>query len=149
MLSLERGFGANTVLSVNYVGTQGHRLLVITESNPGDPALCLALSNPANLAPARFLAVRLAKTASTSATTGQVFNGTRGPLGSNFGSNANQTTIGNSNYNALQVTLRHTGSRLSSRPATPSANHMTSHRIWAKPSIRLTRRSAKHCRHLM
>src|SRR5580700_2089244 len=27
MLSLERGFGSNTVVSVNYVGTQGHRLL--------------------------------------------------------------------------------------------------------------------------
>ena len=41
-----------------------------------------------------------------------VYNGTRGPLGSNFGSNANQTTIGNSNYNALQVTLRHSSKRL-------------------------------------
>ena len=51
MLSLERGFGANTVLSVNYVGTQAHRLLVLEEANPGDPALCLFLSNPANLAP--------------------------------------------------------------------------------------------------
>ena len=35
-----------------------------------------------------------------------------GRLGSNFGSNANQATIGNSNYNALQVTLRHTSKRL-------------------------------------
>ncbi len=51
MLSIERGLGANTVLSLNYVGTQGHRLLVLEESNPGDPALCLFLSNPANLAP--------------------------------------------------------------------------------------------------
>jgi hypothetical protein len=33
-------------------------------------------------------------------------------LGSNFGSNANQSTIGNSNYNALQVTMRHTSKRL-------------------------------------
>jgi hypothetical protein len=33
-------------------------------------------------------------------------------LGSNFGSNANQTTIGNSNYNALQITLRHASKRL-------------------------------------
>jgi hypothetical protein len=39
-------------------------------------------------------------------------NGTRGPLGSNFGSNANQTTIGNSNFNSLQVTLRHTSKNL-------------------------------------
>ena len=42
----------------------------------------------------------------------QVYDGTRGPLGSNFGSNANQATIGNSNYNALQITLRHSSKRL-------------------------------------
>ena len=41
-----------------------------------------------------------------------MYQGTRGPLGSNFGSNANQATIGNSNYNALQVTLRHNSKRL-------------------------------------
>ncbi len=51
MLSLQRGFGSNTVLSLSYVGTQGHRLLVLEESNPGSPSLCLFLSNPANLAP--------------------------------------------------------------------------------------------------
>ena len=64
MLSLERGLGANTVLSVNYVGNQGHRLLVLEEANPGDPALCLFLSNPANLAPDKFPAAPSAKTPS-------------------------------------------------------------------------------------
>src|SRR6202142_429885 len=54
MLSLERGLGSNTVLSVNYVGTQAHRLLVIEESNPGDPNLCLFLSDKANLAPGQM-----------------------------------------------------------------------------------------------
>jgi carboxypeptidase family protein len=108
MLSIERGFGANTVFSVNYVGTQGHRLLVITESNPGDPALCLTLSNPANLAPGQVPCGPFGEDSQYISNTGQVFNGTRGPLGSNFGSNASQTTIGNSNYNSLQVTLRHT-----------------------------------------
>ena len=108
MLSIERGFGANTVFSVNYVGTQGHRLLVITESNPGDPALCLTLSNPANLAPGQVPCGPFGEDSQYIGNTGQVFNGTRGPLGSNFGSNASQTTIGNSNYNSLQVTLRHT-----------------------------------------
>ncbi|HXP44116.1 MAG TPA: TonB-dependent receptor, partial [Candidatus Acidoferrales bacterium] len=37
MLSLERGLGSNTVVSLNYVGTQAHRLLVIEEANPGNP----------------------------------------------------------------------------------------------------------------
>lgn len=112
MLSLERGFGANTVLSVNYVGTQGHRLLVITESNPGDPALCLTLSNPANLAPGQSTCGPFGEDSTYISSSGQTFQGTRGPLGSNFGSNASQTTIGNSNYNSLQVTLRHTSRSL-------------------------------------
>jgi hypothetical protein len=117
MLSLERGFGTNTVLSVNYIGNQGHRLLVIEEANPGNPALCLALSNPANLAPERTPCGPFGEdsqyiTSASSPYGGQVFQGTRGPLGSNFGSNANQTTIGNSDYNSLQVTLRHNSRRL-------------------------------------
>ena len=108
MLSLERGLGSNTVISLNYVGTQAHRLLVIEEANPGNPALCLFLSNPANLAPGQTPCGPFGEDTQYTTSTGQVFNGTRGPLGSNFGSNANQATIGNSSYSALQVTLRHT-----------------------------------------
>jgi len=112
MLSLERGIGSNTVLSVNYVGNQGHRLLVLEESNPGNPALCLTLSNPANLAPGQTPCGPFGEDTTYVTSTGTVYKGTRGPLGSNFGSNANQATIGNSNYNALQVTLRHNTKRL-------------------------------------
>ncbi len=113
MLSLERALGANSVLSLNYIGTQGHRLLVLEEANPGSPALCLFLSNPANLAPGQTLCGPFGEGNSYTTSTGQGYNGTRGPLGSNFGSDANQATIGNSNYNALQITLRHSGKRLS------------------------------------
>jgi hypothetical protein len=112
MLSIERGLGANTVLSLNYVGTQGHRLLVLEEANPGDPSLCLFLSNPANLAAAQVPCGPFGEDSTYTRSTGKIYNGTRGPLGSNFGSNANQATIGNSNYNALQITLRHTSKRL-------------------------------------
>ena len=113
MLSLERGLGAHTVLSLNYVGTQGHRLLVLEEANPGNPALCLFLSNPANLAPGQTLCGPFGEGTSYTTSARKVYNGTRGPLGSNFGSDANQATIGNSNYNALQITLRHSSERLS------------------------------------
>jgi hypothetical protein len=112
MLSLERGFGASTVLSVNYVGTQGHRLLVLEEANPGDPSLCLTLSDPANLAPGQTPCGPFGEDTAYTTATGHVYQGTRGPLGSNFGSNANQATIGNSNYNALQVIFRHNSKRL-------------------------------------
>jgi hypothetical protein len=119
MLSLERGLGANTVLSLNYVGTQAHHLLVIEEANPGNPSLCLFLSNPANLAPGQTPCgpfgedtTYVTKPGATFDGMAGPFSGTRGPLGSSFGSNANQATIGNSNYNALQITLRHTSKRL-------------------------------------
>jgi Carboxypeptidase regulatory-like domain/TonB dependent receptor len=112
MLSLQRGFGNNTVASLNYVGTQGHRLLVLKEANPGDPSLCLFLSNPANLAPGETPCGPFGEDTEYTTSTGQVISGTRGPLGSNFGSNANQATIGNSSYNALQLTVRHTTRRL-------------------------------------
>ena len=39
MFSIERQLGNNTVFSASYVGNQSHRLLVLVESNPGDPAL--------------------------------------------------------------------------------------------------------------
>jgi Carboxypeptidase regulatory-like domain/TonB dependent receptor len=112
MFSLERQLSPNTVLSASYVGTQGHRLLALVEANPGDPALCLQLMNPANLAPGQtpcgpFLEGNTYITAS-----GQTINGTRGPLGANFGSVTNQATVGNSNYNALEVTLRHSSHNL-------------------------------------
>src|SRR5277367_4153667 len=112
MLSIERGLGANTVLSLNYVGNQGHRLLVLEESNPGDPALCLFLSNPANLALGQVPCGPFGEDTTYTTATGVIQQGTRGPLGPNFGSNANQATIGNSNYNSLQATLRHTGRSL-------------------------------------
>lgn len=112
MFSLERQQGANTVLGASYVGTQAHRLLVIEEANPGDPALCLSLSQPNTVSPVSptcgpFLENNVFTTAS-----GQIIDGTRGPLGPDFGSVTNQASIGQSNYNSLQLSLRHTSGRL-------------------------------------
>ena len=112
MLSIERGLGRNTVLGASYVGTQSHHLLVLEEANPGNPAQCLYLSNPANLAPGQTPCGPFNESGVFTTASGQVINGTRGPLGPNFGSDALETTIGNSNYNSLQVTLRHTSGPL-------------------------------------
>jgi Carboxypeptidase regulatory-like domain len=92
MFSIERQLANNTVFSASYVGNQSHRLLVLVESNPGDPALCLSLPGCGPFE--------------------ETTSGTRGPLGANFGSNTNQSSIGNSNYNALELSLRHTSKRL-------------------------------------
>jgi hypothetical protein len=112
MLSIERSLGKNTVLSASYVGTQSHHLLVLEEANPGNPALCLQLSNPANLAPGQTPCGPFNESNVFTTASGQVINGTRGPLGPNFGSDALETTIGNSNYNSLQITVRHTSGPL-------------------------------------
>ena len=82
-------------------------------SEPRRSLACVCiLSNPANLAPGQTPCGPFGEDSTYITSTGHVYNGTRGPLGSNFGSNANQATIGNSNYNALQITLRHTSKRL-------------------------------------
>jgi hypothetical protein len=112
MLSLERQLGANTVLSVSYVGAQSHRLLVMEEANAGDPALCLSLSQPSDVSPGSPTCGPFGESNVFTTVAGQVIDGTRGPLGSNFGSDTNQITIGKSNYNALQLSLRHTSGRL-------------------------------------
>ena len=112
MLSIERGFGKSTVLSASYVGTEAHHLLVLEEANPGNPVLCLQLSNPANLAPGQTPCGPFNESGVFTTASGQVINGTRGPLGPNFGSDTIETTIGNSNYNSLQITVRHTSGPL-------------------------------------
>ncbi len=112
MFSLERQIGQATILNASYVGNEGHRLLALVENNPGNPALCLSLSQPSQVAPGTVTCGPFGEDTTYSNASGQTIHGTRGPLGSNFGSNANQATIGNSNYNAMQLSVRHTSGRL-------------------------------------
>src|SRR5580698_1893260 len=112
MLSIERQLGDNTLFSASYVGNQSHRLLVLKESNPGNPELCLSLSQTSEVAPGSATCGPFRESNIFTTATGQTVVGTRGPLGSNFGSDTNQSTIGNSNYNALELSLRHTSKRL-------------------------------------
>jgi hypothetical protein len=112
MVSIQRQLGANTLLSASYVGATGHRLLVLIEANPGDPALCLSLSQPGEVAPGSPTCGPFGESNVFTTASGKIIRGTRGPLGPNFGSDTNQATIGRSNYNALELSLRHTSGRL-------------------------------------
>jgi hypothetical protein len=108
--SLQRQFGANTTLGISFVGTQGHDLISFLESNPGDAALCLSL-NAAALAPtspAQTPCGPFLESNTYTLNSGQVVNGTRPILGNLFISNAYMDEMANSNYNSLQVNLRHT-----------------------------------------
>ena len=106
-LSLERQFAANTLLRVGYVGAQAHRLLVVEEANPGNAALCLSLSQPDEVRPGTATCGPFGESGVYTAASGETIQGTRGPFPAAFGGVSYQKTIGNSNYNALEVTVRH------------------------------------------
>jgi hypothetical protein len=86
-LSIERQFDRSTLLTLGYAGSQAHRLLVMLPANPGIASRCLAI--PA-CGPFDEDLYR-----------------TRGPFSAAFSDVTWMSTIGNSNYNALEVNLRH------------------------------------------
>ena len=107
MMSLERQIGANTLFSLSYVGTQAHHLLVLTSANPGNPALCLSLSQPNQVMPGTPTCGPFGESGVYTTPSGKVIEGTRGPFSSQFAAITYQKTMGNSNYNALELNLRH------------------------------------------
>jgi hypothetical protein len=108
--SIQRELSRNTVLTLAYVGTQGHRLISQYDAAPGNPALCLQL-RAQGATP--FCDSFGENTTYTLPGGAQVF-GTRDSNGlnsvftapPNFGDrNSFTVNIANSNYNAGQVTL--------------------------------------------
>jgi hypothetical protein len=112
MFSLERQFGRNTLLSIDYVGAQAHNLLVVLEENPGNPALCLSLSQPSDVLPGTPTCGPFGESGTYISSSGKVYDGTRGPFGSAFTSATTEHAMGNSDYNALEIMLRHTSGRM-------------------------------------
>ncbi len=128
-LNVQRQLGSNTLFSVGYVGTMGHKLIAFINSNPSDHNLCLFLNNPANLAPNSNVCDRNNEDAGPFVLAPGVvapgypgitsFASTRLLAGLNqandvlvpFGRNAYEKTIANSAYHSVQVALRHTSSR--------------------------------------
>jgi hypothetical protein len=127
-LSIERELSRNTVLTLSYVGTQGHRLISQYDANPGDRRLCQQLnalgaidtSTSGNCGPfgeQDIYALPVgtpapAKTFTTACPSGFAgsvcINGTRNFLGPNFSQNNSFTVnIANSNYNSGQISLEH------------------------------------------
>ncbi len=111
MLSFQRQFGANTMLSLSYVGTQGHRLLADLESNPGNPNLCLSLSQSSQVMPETGTCGPFGEDGTYYPITGGVVNSARTVFQNGLGSNGYFITMANSGYNALEVSLRHSTHR--------------------------------------
>ena len=116
--SIQREFPRNTLLTLSYVGTRGHHLIAQTSFNPGSAARCLQIRQilgPDNgCGPGGedqiydlngdglyTLGVDAFGTRPYSITSGRY--ATEGLL--DFANNTYETTLANSNYNALQVSL--------------------------------------------
>ncbi len=106
--AIERQLGRGTTAGVAYVGTQAHHLLVIQEVNPGNPALCLALSRSAAVTAGSATCGPFNESSTFTSAAGQVYQGTRGPFSGAFGSVNLQKTIANAHDNALEAKLEHT-----------------------------------------
>jgi hypothetical protein len=110
-VSVQRQFGSATLLSVSYVESQSHRLLTDFDPSPGDPALCLSVSQPSEVMPGTPTCGPFGENTVYYPAAGGVINGTHPRMGIAFGGDYLNDTIGNSTYNALEVTLRHTVGR--------------------------------------
>src|SRR5713101_3778649 len=118
-LSIQRELSKSTVLTLAYVGTQGHKLISQYDANPGDAALCLQLNQlgatptcgrdgenqtytlpPGTPAPAKAFTIPCPTPGSICVA------GTRDHLGPAFSQNNSFTAnIANSNYNAAEITI--------------------------------------------
>jgi len=103
MLSVQRQIARDTLLTVSYVGNQGHRILALVSANPGNPALCLSLPGCGPFG----------EDSPYINSAGQTVQGTRVGQGPNYGENTSDSSVANSSYDALETTLRyqHDGSQ--------------------------------------
>jgi hypothetical protein len=110
MVSLDRQLASRLLMTISYVGNQGHNILVVQSTNPGNPALCLSVSQPSLVSPGSSTCGPFAENGTFVSASGQVINGTR-PLAPDYGSITAQRTAGRSRYNALELDIRYSGSK--------------------------------------
>jgi len=110
--SLQRQLNPATLLSLSYVGSQGHKLLTSLNANPADQALCLSLSQLSDVAPGTQPCGPNGENGPFTAANGTVIPTTRLTFGPLIQSNAWFATLGNSSYNSFQASLRHVTGRL-------------------------------------
>ena len=106
--SIQRQLGASAMATISYVGTAGRHLMSFVEANPGDPALCLALSDPANVSPDSPTCGPDAEDQQYIKADGTVVNGTRSVFNTlALGSNPWMKASASSSYNSLQASLKY------------------------------------------
>ena len=107
-LGLQRSVGRNSVLTFNYVGSEGRHLANAEEANPGLPSLCLALDTAAKVQAGSTPCGPNGENIVYHPAGGGTQAGTRPIFGNAFGSNPYSETRATSNYNSLQVNFKHT-----------------------------------------
>jgi len=105
-LSMERQLGRDTLLTISYVGSQAHHLLVIEPANPGNAPACLSVSEPSEVAPGSATCGPFSEGGVFTKASGQTVQ-VRRPFSAQFDAITYQKTLGSSNYNSLQINLRH------------------------------------------
>jgi len=106
--SVEREIGRETTLALGYVGARAHHLLVLTPASPGNAKRCLSVSDPSQVAPGSNTCGPFSEGGLFTRSDGTSIEA-RGPFGPEFDGITYQKTIGWSNYNAMEVTLKHHG----------------------------------------
>jgi hypothetical protein len=104
--SIERELHTGTTLTLGYVGARAHHLLVLTPASPGDAAKCLSVSDPSQVAPGTNTCGPFSEGGTFTHRDGSTVE-VRGPFGPEFDGITYQKTIGWSNYNALEITVKH------------------------------------------
>ncbi len=104
MFSIQRQITGRALLTMSYVGNQGHHILTLVSANPGDAALCLSLDGCGPFG----------EDSTYTSSAGQTVQGTRVGQGPDYGENTANKSVANSNFNSFQTTLRYThhGSQL-------------------------------------
>jgi hypothetical protein len=110
MVSFQRELPGNVILSASYVGNRGRHILVTQQANPGDPAVCLSVSQPSQVAPGSPTCGPFAENGVFTRADGVIIDGTRSVLGPDFGSVTAQKTIGKSRYDAMEINARYSRS---------------------------------------
>jgi hypothetical protein len=108
MFSLQRELAPNMVMTASYVGTRGHNMLVLQQNNPGDPALCLSVSQRSQVTPGSATCGPFGENGVYTRADGTVIHSTRTALGADYGTVTKQTSIGYSRYNGVELTLHYT-----------------------------------------
>jgi hypothetical protein len=99
---------AKTVLSLSYVGTVSRHQITLREGNPVNQALCLQLSNPANVAPNTPTCSPYNENQTFTTAQGQVIDNIRASFGStSFQSLTFLSSSAIANYNSFQASLQH------------------------------------------